>query len=90
MPATSDLLTSAVRFIDTLATHGDRVALITSDGDLSYRDLAARVDATARRLGRERRLVLLAASNTVESVVAYLAALSGGHVILLVPGDRAA
>lgn len=82
-------MTNVARFVTALETHGDRVALITPDGELSYRDLAARVHGTARRLGRERRLVLLAASNTVESVVTYLAALSGGHVVLLVPGDRA-
>jgi acyl-CoA synthetase (AMP-forming)/AMP-acid ligase II len=88
--ATSYPLTGAVRFVAALETYGDRVALITPDGTLSYRDLAARVATTARRLGADRRLVLLAACNTVESVVTYLAALSAGHAILLVPGDRPA
>jgi acyl-CoA synthetase (AMP-forming)/AMP-acid ligase II len=74
-------------FAANLAVFGDRPALITADGSVSYADLAARVAATARRLGGERRLVMLAGANTVDAVVAYLAALAGGHPLLLVtPG----
>ncbi|WP_307847500.1 AMP-binding protein [Streptomyces sp. F63] len=78
--------TTAPPFAADLTAHGDRIALITADGELSYRDLAARVAATARRLGSRRRLVLLAGTNTAGAVVAYLAALAGGHPVLLVPG----
>ncbi|MCP3820627.1 AMP-binding protein [Streptomyces sp. A3M-1-3] len=80
--------TKAVPFARTLAAHGDRTALITADGTVSYRELAARVDVTARRLGRERRLVLLVGANTVEALVVHLAALAAGHPVLLVPGDH--
>ncbi|MCC3649946.1 AMP-binding protein [Streptomyces sp. S07_1.15] len=78
--------TAPVPFVRDLAVHGDRTALITAGGELSYRDLAARVSAAARRLGSRRRLVLLAGANTVDSLVAYLGALAGGHPVLLVPG----
>ncbi|MGW1888475.1 AMP-binding protein [Streptomyces sp. NPDC001970] len=71
-----------------LAAHGDRTALITSDGEISYRELTARVAETALRLGPERRLVLLPGANSVEALVVHLAALSAGHPILLVPGDH--
>ncbi|MEV6329329.1 AMP-binding protein [Streptomyces sp. NPDC051909] len=72
-----------------LALHGDRTALVTSDGgELSYRTLAGRVEDAARRLGPERRLVLLPGANTVETLVVHLAALSAGHAVLLVPGDH--
>ncbi|MFC8919491.1 AMP-binding protein [Streptomyces sp. NPDC057116] len=71
-----------------LALHGDRTALVTSDGELSYRELATRVEEMARRLGPERRLVLLPGANTVGALVVHLAALSAGHVVLLVPGDH--
>ncbi|MFD8010190.1 AMP-binding protein [Streptomyces sp. NPDC058955] len=71
-----------------LALHGDRTALLTADGELSYRRLATRVEETARRLGPERRLVLLPGANTVGALVAHLAALSAGHAVLLVPGDH--
>lgn len=91
MPLT-DLLpaTGTVPFARDLAAHGDQIAVITDGGALSYRDLAARVTATARRLGAGRRLVLLAGTNTVDALVVYLAALSAGHPLLLVPGGSTA
>ncbi|MFP8959719.1 AMP-binding protein [Streptomyces nanhaiensis] len=80
--------TGAVPFARALGAHGDRTALITADGGMTYRELAARVAATARRLGRQRRLVLLAGANRADALVVYLAALASGHPLLLVPGDN--
>ena len=80
---------SEATFTD-LARHGDRPAVLTADGALSYRELAARVDDVAARLGTERRLVLLAARNDVETLVAYLAAITAGHPLLVVPADKPA
>ncbi|WP_240136068.1 AMP-binding protein [Streptomyces sp. MUM 178J] len=71
-----------------LDAHGDRTALLTPDGEMTYRELAARVADTARRLGPERRLVLLPGANTPEALIVHLAALSAGHPVLLVPGDH--
>ncbi len=90
MKAPSALLpgTEHTPFAGALATHGDRTAVITADGPVTYRDLAARVKATADRLGRARRLVLVVGANTVEALVVHLAALSAGHPVLLVPGDH--
>ncbi|MFE8964137.1 AMP-binding protein [Streptomyces iakyrus] len=79
-----------VPFARDLAAHGDRTALITPSGEVTYRALAERVAATAERLGRARRLVLLAGANRAESLVIHLAALAGGHPVLLVPGDSTA
>ncbi|MHA7155598.1 AMP-binding protein [Arthrobacter sp. TMN-50] len=76
-------------FID-LARHGDRPAVITIDGVLTYRELAGRVDAIAAQLGEDRRLVLLEARNTLDSLVGYLAALSAGHSLLLTAADKPA
>lgn len=76
-----------VPFTRELAAHGDRVALITPDAELTYRQLGERVTATAERLGPLRRLVLLAGANRADALVTYLAALSAGHPVLLVPGD---
>ncbi|WP_447007807.1 AMP-binding protein [Saccharothrix isguenensis] len=79
MTATADL-----GFAAGLAAHGDRVALVAPDGTaISYRELDDRVAAAADRLGAVRRLVLLAVRNDVDSLVAYLAALRGGHPVLL-------
>ncbi|NGY64461.1 AMP-binding protein [Lentzea sp. NEAU-D13] len=78
MTATADL-----GFADRLAEHGDRLALVTPDGSLTYHELDQRVTAAAQRLGTTRRLVLLAAENDVDSIVAYLAALRGKHPVVL-------
>ncbi|MGC5019444.1 AMP-binding protein [Micromonospora sp. DT47] len=88
MTPVPDLLPAvrAVPFVRDLARHGDRPAVLTADGVLSYAELAARVDETARRLGERRRLVLVAGANTVDALVGYLAGLRGGHPVLLVPG----
>lgn len=85
MTAQPDL--ARVAFAD-LARHGDRPAVLTADGVLSYRELASRVDAVAASLGTERRLVVLAARNDLDSLVGYLAALSAGHPLLLAPADK--
>ncbi|KRE79315.1 AMP-binding protein [Arthrobacter sp. Soil763] len=79
-----------VPFASELAAHGDRPAVLTAEGTLSYRELAARVDDLADRLGTERRLVALVASNDVESLVAYLAALAAGHPLIILPDDKPA
>lgn len=50
--------------------------------------MAERDGAFGRRLGTERRLVALAASNDVDSLVAYLAALASGHPLILLPEDK--
>ncbi|MEV6956286.1 AMP-binding protein [Streptomyces sp. NPDC051183] len=90
MTAPSALLpgTKNVPLAADLATHGDRTAVITADGPVTYRELAARVETTAGRLGRRRRLVLVVGANTVDALVVHLAALSAGHPVLLVPGDH--
>ncbi|MCM0676180.1 AMP-binding protein [Micromonospora phytophila] len=92
MPVTplSSLLPAvgAVPFVRDLAAHGDRPAVLTRDGEISYAELAERVTRTAARLGVARRLVLVVGANTVDSLVAYLAALYAGHPVLLVPGGN--
>lgn len=66
-----------------------RPALITDDGlTISYAELADRVDAFGSRLGVGRALVMLEASNSVESIVAYLAALKHGHAVMMLPKDQ--
>lgn len=79
---------TGVPFATNLAKHGERTALIDAHGrHLTYRELADRVAAMRARLGTTRRLVLVAAANDVEPIVAYLAALSGGHPVLLASAD---
>ena len=72
-------------FGDALHRHGQREALVTANSVLSYSELDAEVGRLAAELGTVRRLVAVEAANTVEAVVAYLAALRAGHPILLLP-----
>ncbi|MEO3782697.1 AMP-binding protein [Actinocorallia sp. B10E7] len=82
--------TKAPQFVDSLPIHADRTAVVLPNGALSYRELNERVTETALRLGTERRLVLLAGADTLDSLVVYLAALRAGHPLLLVPQEPAA
>ncbi len=68
----------------------DSPALVTAGRTLTYADLARRVESRRAWLGTTRRLVLLEATNDVETVVTFLAALAGRHPVLLAaPGDTA-
>ncbi|GGK37782.1 AMP-binding protein [Nocardia camponoti] len=70
--------------VDDLRGFGDRVAVVTpGDGDITYAQLAERVDGFAAQLGDVRRLVAVVARNDVDSLVAYLGALRAGCVVLL-------
>lgn len=84
-----DAGTNAVSFAARLDAHGSALALVDPDGlPVTYRELAARVGSARQLLGTARRLVLVEATHTVETVTTYLAALAGGHPVLLVPpGD---
>lgn len=75
------------RLVDHLASRGDDSALLTVDRRLSYRQLADHVAASASDLGSRRRLVLLETRNDVDTLVNYLGALAGGHVVLPVTAD---
>ncbi|PNI07262.1 AMP-dependent synthetase [Arthrobacter sp. AFG7.2] len=87
---TTQLDFARVPFAAELSSYGDRPAIIADGLTLTYQELADRVDTFARHLGTDRRLVALAASNDVESLVAYLAALVSGHPLILLPEDKPA
>ena len=72
-----------------LASHGGRTAIVEGDQRTSYARLAELVDEACERLGSTRRLVVVEGSRTLDCVVAYLAALAGGHPVALVPDARA-
>ena len=85
---TPSLELAGVALAAELARHGDRPAILTGGSVLSYQELAGRVAAFADRLGTARRLVVLAADNSVGSLVAYLAALASGHPLILAPAGN--
>src|SRR5262245_43747080 len=74
--------------LDHLVGFGDRPALIGATETLSYAELAARVESLSDQIGRERRLVLLEASNSFASIIGLLAAWAGRHAVLLTAPDR--
>jgi acyl-CoA synthetase (AMP-forming)/AMP-acid ligase II len=77
-----------VGFVAGLERHGDAPAVVDVDGTVcSYRELARRADDVSKRLGPERRLVLVEGTNDLDGIVAYLGALRGGHAVLLVGPD---
>lgn len=72
----------------SLRSRGTEPAVHLGARTVTYAALADLVDDAAASLGGGRRLVLLAADNTLDALVTYLGALAAGHVPLLVPGDR--
>ena len=77
-----------VAFVATLAERGQATAVHTDGTAVTYAALADRVASAGAALGSGRRLVLVAAENSLDALVTYLGALHAGHVPLLAPGDR--
>ncbi|MDX1886221.1 AMP-binding protein [Mycolicibacterium sp. 120270] len=70
------------QLVEHLRHNGERVAVLTATITLTYRELADRVADIASRLGETRRLVLIETHNDLSTLVHYLGALAGGHVVL--------
>ena len=81
---------TGVGFARSLRDFTGRTALVTDAGALGYERLADRVEAWGDRLGESRRLVLLRLGPDPELVAAYLAALAGGHPVVVVPAGPSA
>ena len=81
---TTPHLGRAARPLEThLASFGERVALRAGDQTLSYADLAGRVRDVADAYAGERRLVLQAPGQDIDSVVEYLGALAADQVVIV-------
>jgi len=60
------------------------IAIVPEDGPtLTYAELADLTDGFSHRLGPVKRLILVQALNSTETIIAYLAALAGGHAVIL-------
>lgn len=71
-----------------LRAHGNSPALLTANETVSYVQLAERVDTWLADLGPARRLILLRGHTSVEFIVAFVAALAGGHPVIVAPPLR--
>lgn len=80
--------TGAVEFVERIASQGERVALHRGDESITYAQLDVLVADAGARLGDERSLVQISGGNDLETVVTYLAALRGGHVVLMTAPDE--
>ena len=80
--------TTGVPLASGLAAHGTRTALAADGRSLTYLELDELVGEARARLGPVRRLVLVAATNEVEAIVWYLAALADAHPVLLADGGE--
>ena len=89
MTATSNTQRVASLPFGDLRRHGDQPALLTDGSAVTYERLADRVDELALTLAGARRLVLVRGCRSVDTVVAYLAALTAGHPVILAPAARA-
>jgi len=67
---------------------GDRPALLVpSRPAITYGELAGRVASLRREIGPGKKLVAIEAAQSEHSIIAYLAALSGGHAVALLPPE---
>lgn len=82
-------MVAGIAFVDRLAEFAERPAVVSDAGTLTYAELAERVEAARAALGPTRRLILIEAENRLECLVTYLAALAGGHAVILTPGTGA-
>ncbi len=87
LPPTLDRPAATPVPVFDIARHGEARALTDGTRDLTYAELSRRTHrfATDHLSPHTRQLVLLEMTNTIDSVVAYLATLNSGHVALLVP-----
>ncbi|QKJ18556.1 AMP-binding protein [Microbacterium hominis] len=69
--------------LSLLGGEPDAPALVVDGRALTYAELERRVRDTRDALGDVRRLVMIAGSNTVDAIATYLAAMEGGHPVLL-------
>ncbi len=76
------------RFAEHLAAHGDDVAVLTDDRELTYRQLCDEVAGMAAEFGTRRRLVMIETRNDLATLVSYLGAMAGDHVVLPLPAGH--
>lgn len=88
LPAPGEMTSAGVGFVDNLAQFGDAPAVIVNGRTISYAELDQRVIRSAAQLGTERTLVMMTASNTLESLVWYLGALRAKMPVLLLPKNE--
>lgn len=76
----------SLSFIQEFESRGDLPALVFPGGRIvTYGELAGRIRTRAARIGAGRRLVAIEAGTCEHAIISYLAALSAGHAVALLP-----
>ena len=73
--------------LEAMRRRGARTALIDGDAVVTYADLAARIERRVCEIGPDRQLVTLRATNSIDTIVTYLACLTAGHVVSIRSSD---
>jgi acyl-CoA synthetase (AMP-forming)/AMP-acid ligase II len=73
------------RLVAHLRAYAERPAVHTGEQTITYGQLADRVERAAAEFTGDRKLILLQARNDMATLVHYLGALAGGHVVLPMP-----
>ncbi|MFK7917675.1 MAG: AMP-binding protein [Ilumatobacter sp.] len=91
-PSVGSELDSAERPLSAagLRSNGNRTACVVGNAHISHAQLADLVDERRAALGSEPVFTVLHGPNSLEFVVAYLAAIDGGHPVIVAPNARAA
>lgn len=71
--------------VEHLRRYGGNLAVAGAVRQLTYDELADQVTAAADGFGTTRRLILLETHNDLVTLIHYLGALDGGHVVMPVP-----
>ncbi len=80
---------SVPEFVQSLSDHAGSVALVAGGFEVTYAELLDRIDDAIDTLGADRRLIHVCGGNQIDTVVSHLAALRGGHAVLLTPATTA-
>ncbi|MFP5290961.1 MAG: AMP-binding protein, partial [Actinomycetes bacterium] len=90
MTAPSSTALARARELPLLAGADGDVALVGERGAVTYAQLRDRVAERSALLGAERRLVMLTCRRDEQTIVSLLAALAGGHPVMLVDAGEGA
>ncbi|MGE3874447.1 MAG: AMP-binding protein [Parvibaculaceae bacterium] len=80
---------STPEWLSSIRHDNDALALrFGADHALTYADLARRIELLAPALGEKKRLIAVEGRNSEHAIIAYLAAISRGHAVALLPPGR--
>jgi len=75
-------------FANKLEDFGNQIALQEdTENFLTYKELAQRADILSDTIGKSKQFVVINCNNNINTIIAYMAALRGGHAALMIDSD---